>query len=101
MRRPQGVGVCVCAVLAGLPLEGRRELGLVQPPLHALRVSGASPAVPANPASLLARPPRPGAELQCWAFNPPGGLLSWELSQIAQAYCTALVVGKDLISRLR
>jgi hypothetical protein len=40
------------------------------------------------------------AELQCWAFNPPGGLLSWELSQIAQAYCTSLVVGKDVISRL-
>ena len=41
------------------------------------------------------------ADLQCWAFNPPGGLLSWELSQIAQSYCTSIVVGKDVISRLR
>lgn len=54
----------------------------------------------------LPRPPAPQtgipcAELQCWAFNPPGGLLSWELSQIAQAYCTSIVVGKDVISRLR
>lgn len=45
--------------------------------------------------------PCPPAELRCWAFNPPGGLLSWELSQIAQAYCTSIVVGKDVISRLR
>jgi sn1-specific diacylglycerol lipase len=40
-------------------------------------------------------------DLQCWAFNPPGGLLSWELAQIAERYCTSVVVGKDVISRLR
>lgn len=28
------------------------------------------------------------ADLRCWAFNPPGGLLSWNLSQIAQSFCT-------------
>ncbi|KAL4447467.1 hypothetical protein ABPG75_004686, partial [Micractinium tetrahymenae] len=39
-------------------------------------------------------------EVKCWAFNPPGGLLSWELAQIAQSYCTSIVVGKDVISRL-
>ncbi|KAI3429288.1 hypothetical protein D9Q98_005384 [Chlorella vulgaris] len=39
-------------------------------------------------------------DLQCWAFNPPGGLLSWELAQIAERYCTSVVVGKDVISRL-
>jgi sn1-specific diacylglycerol lipase len=41
------------------------------------------------------------ADLECWAFNPPGGLLSWELSHIARCYCTSVVVGKDVISRLR
>lgn len=39
-------------------------------------------------------------DVRCWAFNPPGGLLSWELSRIAQRFCTAVVVGKDVISRL-
>ena len=28
------------------------------------------------------------AALKCWAFNPPGGTLSWNLSRIAQEFCT-------------
>ncbi|GAB4816306.1 hypothetical protein N2152v2_003352 [Parachlorella kessleri] len=39
-------------------------------------------------------------DLRCWAFNPPGGLLSLNLSEVAQCFCTSVVVGKDLISRL-
>ncbi|GAB4819117.1 hypothetical protein N2152v2_006163 [Parachlorella kessleri] len=39
-------------------------------------------------------------DLHCWAFNPPGGLLSWNLSRLAQRFCTSIVVGKDVISRL-
>ncbi len=42
----------------------------------------------------------PRAGLKCWAFNPPGGLMSWNLSQLAQRFCTSVVVGKDIISRL-
>ena len=26
--------------------------------------------------------------LHCWAYNPPGGLLSWNLSRLAQRFCT-------------
>ncbi|KAL6777560.1 hypothetical protein ACKKBG_A14745 [Auxenochlorella protothecoides x Auxenochlorella symbiontica] len=39
-------------------------------------------------------------DLECWAFNPPGGLLSWNLSRLARRFCTSVVVGKDVISRL-
>ncbi|KDD75293.1 hypothetical protein H632_c761p0, partial [Helicosporidium sp. ATCC 50920] len=38
--------------------------------------------------------------VQCWAFCPPGGLMSWNLSRIAASFCTSVVVGKDVISRL-
>eukprot|EP00890_Picochlorum_soloecismus_P001316 jgi/Picsp_1/2185/NSC_05650-R1_sn1-specific diacylglycerol lipase alpha-like len=38
--------------------------------------------------------------LKCYAFSPPGGLLSPELSIIAQSYCTSIVVGYDVVSRL-
>ncbi|KAL6771318.1 hypothetical protein ACKKBG_A25860 [Auxenochlorella protothecoides x Auxenochlorella symbiontica] len=39
-------------------------------------------------------------DLHCWAFCPPGGLMSWNLSVISRRFCTSLVVGKDAISRL-
>jgi hypothetical protein len=38
--------------------------------------------------------------LTCFAFNPPGGLVSPALSQYASSYITSIVVGFDAISRL-
>lgn len=38
--------------------------------------------------------------VHCWAFNPPGGLYSANLSAVSKSVCTAVVVGKDIISRL-
>jgi len=38
--------------------------------------------------------------LTCFAFNPPGGLVSPELSELAAPYVTSVVVGYDAISRL-
>ena len=38
--------------------------------------------------------------LTCWAFNPPGGLVSPELSKLAAPYITSVIVGYDAISRL-
>lgn len=38
--------------------------------------------------------------LQCYAYCPPGGLLSDPLSRIARRFCTSVVVGYDPISRL-
>lgn len=38
--------------------------------------------------------------LECYAFNPPGGLVSPELSQITRDFCYSIVVGHDAISRL-
>ncbi len=38
--------------------------------------------------------------LKCFAFNPPGGIISPALSQLAAPYITSVVVGFDAISRL-
>ncbi|KAI8106170.1 hypothetical protein M9435_000717 [Picochlorum sp. BPE23] len=38
--------------------------------------------------------------LHCFAFNPPGGLASPAVSQLTQDFCTSVVVGYDVISRL-
>ena len=38
--------------------------------------------------------------LQCYAFNPPGGVISPELSELARDFCTSIIVGYDAISRL-
>ena len=38
--------------------------------------------------------------LHCFAFNPPGGLASPDVAQLTQEYCTSVVVGFDVISRL-
>lgn len=38
--------------------------------------------------------------LKCWAFCPPGGLLSQNLSHAAEEYCTSVIVNKDMVPRL-
>ena len=38
--------------------------------------------------------------LKCWAFCPPGGLLSQHLSHAAEDYCTSVIVNKDMVPRL-
>lgn len=38
--------------------------------------------------------------LECYAFNPPGGLVSPELSHITRDFCHSIIVGHDAISRL-
>jgi len=38
--------------------------------------------------------------LKCFAFNPPGGIVSPALSELASPYITSVVVGFDAISRL-
>lgn len=38
--------------------------------------------------------------LRCFAFSPPGGLLSAPLAAAARPFCTSVVVGRDAISRL-
>lgn len=40
------------------------------------------------------------SNLECYAFNPPGGLVSPELSNITKDFCYSIVVGHDAISRL-
>ncbi len=38
--------------------------------------------------------------LKCFAFNPPGGIISPDLSELVAPYITSIVVGFDAISRL-
>ncbi|XP_043242307.1 diacylglycerol lipase-beta-like [Amphibalanus amphitrite] len=55
----------------------------------------------AGAAALLARmllPTHP--RLQCFAFSPPGGLVSRPLSEDMQAYVMSVVCGDDLVPRL-
>ncbi|KAL0046812.1 hypothetical protein WJX82_010501 [Trebouxia sp. C0006] len=37
---------------------------------------------------------------KCWAFCPPGGLMSANLSHAAQGFVNCVVVGKDIVPRL-
>ena len=38
--------------------------------------------------------------VRCWAFCPPGGLVSQNLSHAAEHYCTSIIVNKDMVPRL-
>jgi hypothetical protein len=38
--------------------------------------------------------------VRCWSFNPPGGLVSANLSEAMKPFCTSVIVSKDAISRM-
>ena len=40
------------------------------------------------------------ADVRCWAYNPPGGLCSANLSAAMKPFCTSVIVSKDAISRM-
>lgn len=40
------------------------------------------------------------ADTKCWAYCPPGGLVSANLSAAMAPFCTSVIVGKDAISRV-
>ncbi len=42
----------------------------------------------------------PAADLKCWAFSPPGGLVSKSLLGWMEGWCTSVVVGKDAVPRM-
>lgn len=35
-----------------------------------------------------------------WAYSPPGGLVSSSVVQSSEAWCTSVVVGKDMVPRM-
>lgn len=39
-------------------------------------------------------------DLKCWAFSPPGGLVSKSLLGWMEGWCTSVVVGKDAVPRM-
>lgn len=40
------------------------------------------------------------ADLKCWAYSPPGGLVSKELSEAMRPFTTSVAVGKDAVPRM-
>ena len=42
----------------------------------------------------------PGAGLKCWAFSPPGGLVSETLLPALRGWCISVVCGKDAVPRM-
>ncbi|XP_072046452.1 uncharacterized protein [Amphiura filiformis] len=47
---------------------------------------------------MLLRPEFP--QLHCYAYSPPGGLLSWSAAHYTKEFVTSLVIGKDLVIRM-
>ncbi|XP_052809041.1 diacylglycerol lipase-alpha-like isoform X2 [Mya arenaria] len=39
-------------------------------------------------------------DVQCYAYSPPGGLLSYECMQATKSFITSVVVGKDVVPRI-
>lgn len=39
-------------------------------------------------------------DLVCYAYAPPGGLLSYELVEYSKSFITSVVLGKDIVPRL-
>ena len=39
-------------------------------------------------------------DLRCWAFSPPGGLVSRSLLDFMHDWCVSVVVGKDVVPRM-
>ena len=40
------------------------------------------------------------ADLKCWAFSPPGGLVSETLLPALRDWCISVVCGKDAVPRM-
>ena len=40
------------------------------------------------------------ADLKCWAFSPPGGLVSESLLPALREWCISVVCGKDAVPRM-
>ncbi|KAK6187867.1 hypothetical protein SNE40_005799 [Patella caerulea] len=104
-------GVMDCYVHCGmlkcaLYIESQlKELQLIEkafdalPEATGLVITGHS--LGAGAAAILAMKLRPDyPDLICYAFSPPGGLLSPNASQHAQDYICSVILGKDVIPRL-
>ena len=42
----------------------------------------------------------PLGSVRCWAFEPPGGLMTRAVSRALQPICTTTALGKDIVPRL-
>ncbi|XP_023245102.1 sn1-specific diacylglycerol lipase alpha [Copidosoma floridanum] len=73
------------------PSRGTRDFGLV---LVGHSLGGGTAAILA----ILMRQDYP--DLECFAYAPPGGLLSMPAQEYSQEFITSVVVGKDVIPRI-
>ena len=92
-KREKKLDCCVVVSQVGDDWQDCRGYGLV--------LTGHS--LGAGTAALLSMLLRPhyGERLHCWAFSPPGGLLSRETVALTRQYVTSVVIGHDIIPRLR
>ena len=42
----------------------------------------------------------PSGRVRCWAFEPPGGLMTRAVSRALQPICTTTALAKDIVPRL-
>ncbi|XP_065343511.1 diacylglycerol lipase-alpha isoform X2 [Cloeon dipterum] len=73
------------------PARGTHEFGLV---LVGHSLGAGTAAILA----ILLRPEHP--DLRCYAYSPPGGLLSMPAVQYSQEFTISIVVGKDVVPRI-
>lgn len=94
-------GICQAAhyIYKRLENDGILSQAFNIAPEYTLVITGHS--LGAGAASLLAvllRSTHPS--LQCYAFSPPGGLMSKALADYSQQFVVSVVLGKDLVPRL-
>ena len=80
-------------------LESIIQRALAKHPEYGLVLTGHS--LGAGAAALLSiilRPIYP--QLQCFAFSPPGGLISSSAAEYTESFCLSVIVGHDLVPRL-
>lgn len=91
-----------------LPVSGTQQAGQegqvgvgVQRPRHGLQLVIAGHSLGAGVAALLSLQLRPYfSRLRCYAYAPPGALVSRDLSRAMEPFVTSVVVGNDFIPRL-
>ncbi|XP_076027933.1 diacylglycerol lipase-beta [Genypterus blacodes] len=95
----KGISQAACYIYKKLMNDGILNQAFAIAPEYKLVITGHS--LGAGTASLLATLLRSSfPTLQCYAFSPPGGLMSKALADFSKDFVVSVVLGKDLVPRL-